>query len=243
MKTQKITSNLYQLSYLGAVNCFLVQEDDGFTLIDTAWPSSQARAIMQEASKLGVPIVRILLTHAHSDHVGSLDMLHAALPDVPVIISEREARPLAGDISLDPGEQQGEKKPTAYPCKTKPTQLLHEGDRIGSLEAIATPGHSLGHMAFLDTRDRSLIAGDAFQTLGGIAVSGIIKPLFPLPAMANWNRHVSLESARKLVALQPSWLGVGHGRTLNNPVAAMQGAIRVMEQKLAKEDGKQIKLA
>src|SRR5437879_3540808 len=154
MKTRAVRDNLFQLTHLGLVNCFLVREDDGFTLVDTAWPSSQARVIVWEASKLGLPIVRIVLTHAHIDHVGSLDALHELLPDVPVAIGQREARLLAGDLSLDPTEPQGERAPGSYPCKTKPTQLLNEGERIGSLEAVFTPGHALGHLAFLDTRDR-----------------------------------------------------------------------------------------
>jgi glyoxylase-like metal-dependent hydrolase (beta-lactamase superfamily II) len=116
---------------------------------------------------------------------------------------------------------------------------LHDGDRIGSLEVIATPGHTPGHVAFLDTRDRSVIVGDAFQTLGGVAVSGTFKLLFPLPALATWHKGLSLESARKLLALQPSILTVGHGRVLNNPQAAMERAIRVMERSLAQEERKQ----
>jgi glyoxylase-like metal-dependent hydrolase (beta-lactamase superfamily II) len=242
MKTTAFANNLFQLTHLGAINCYLVREDDGFTLIDTSWPSSQAQAIMQEANKLSLPIVRILLTHAHIDHVGSLDGLHEALPDVPVAISERDARLLAGDMSLDPSEPEG-KQPGGYICKTKPTLLLHEGDRVGSLEVIATSGHTPGHVAFLDSRDRSVIAGDAFQTLGGVAVSGTIKPLFPLPALSNWHKGLSLESARKLLALQPSLLAVGHGRVLRQPQAAMEHAIRVMEQSLAKEERKQSHVA
>jgi glyoxylase-like metal-dependent hydrolase (beta-lactamase superfamily II) len=233
---------MYQLTHLGAINCYLVREDDGFTLIDTAWPSSQAQAIMREANKLGLPIVRILLTHAHIDHVGSLDALHDALPNAPVAISERDARLLSGDLSLDPSEPPG-KKPGGYACKTKPTLLLHDGDRIGSLEVVATPGHSPGHVAFLDTRDRVLIAGDAFQTLGGVAVSGTVKILFPLPALSNWHKGLSLESARKLLALQPSTLAVGHGRMLNHPQQAMERAIRVMEQSQAKEQRKHAHVA
>ncbi len=237
MKVKASSNHLFQLTHLGAINCYLVREDDGFTLIDTAWPSGQAQAIMQEANKLGLPIVRILLTHAHIDHVGSLDALHDALPDVPVAISERDARLLAGDLSLDPSEPQ-DKQPGGYTCKTKPTHLVHEGDRIGSLEVVATPGHTPGHIAFLDTRDRTLIAGDAFQTLGGVAVSGTIKLLFPLPALSNWQKELSLESARKLLALQPSLLAVGHGRVLSNPQPAMERAIRVMERSLAREERK-----
>ena len=101
MKVTATTSHMFQLTHLGAINCYLVREGDGFTLIDTAWPRGQAQAILREANKLGLPIVRILLTHAHIDHVGSLDALHDALPNAPVAISERDARFLSGDKSLD----------------------------------------------------------------------------------------------------------------------------------------------
>src|SRR4030088_3181731 len=49
--------------------------------------------------------------------------------------------------------------------------LTHgHGDRIGSLEVVASPGHSPGHVGFLDTRDRTLIAGDAFTSYGKVQV-------------------------------------------------------------------------
>src|SRR5215469_423435 len=160
MKVTSATNNLFQLTRLIAFNCYLLREDDGFTLIDTNM-SGQAQAIMQAASKLGLPIVRIVLTHAHVDHVGSLDALHEALPNAQVAISERDARFLTGDTSLDSSEPQVPLR-GGYPvCRTVPTRLLHEGDRIGSLEVLATPGHTPGHLALLDTRDRALIAGDA----------------------------------------------------------------------------------
>ncbi|HEY1351614.1 MAG TPA: MBL fold metallo-hydrolase, partial [Ktedonobacteraceae bacterium] len=168
----KVTScgqkNLFQLNHLRMFNCYLVREEDGWTLIDTV-VSGQAQAIVREAQAAGLPIARIVLTHAHVDHVGSLDALHEALPHVPVAISERDARLLSGDRSMDAQEPRARLR-GGYPvCRTKPTLLLHEGDRIGSLEVIATPGHTPGHLAFLDTRDRTLIAGDAFQVQGGIA--------------------------------------------------------------------------
>src|SRR5437660_3514146 len=237
MKVTAFSNNLFQLTRLGFVNCYLVREDDGFTLIDTGM-SGQAQAIMREAQKLGLPIVRIVLTHAHVDHVGSLDALHDALPNAQVAISERDARFLSGDKSLDPSEPQVRLRGGYTVCKTKPTLLLHEGDRVGSLEVIATPGHTPGHIAFLDTRDRAVIAGDAFQTQGGVAVSGTFELLFPLPALATWHKGLALESARKLLAAQPSLLAVGHGRMLSQPQVAMERAIRVMQQSLTKEEGK-----
>lgn len=231
MKSTAHGPHLIQLNRLGFVNCYLVREEDGFTLIDAAI-SGCGKPILLAAQTAGLPIVRIVLTHAHVDHVGSLDELHNLLPEAPVAITARDARFLAGDKSLDAGEPQ-DKLRGGYPiCQTRPTQLLHEGDRIGSLEVIATPGHTPGHAAFLDTRDRTVIAGDAFQTLGGVAVSGTFKPLFPLPALATWHKLSALESARKLRALEPGRLAVGHGRVLENPLAAMDRAIETLAREL-----------
>ncbi len=231
MKITPYGNFLIQLTRLGFVNCYLVREDDGFTLIDTGLPGS-TRAILAAANSYGLPIVRLVLTHAHSDHVGSLDALHTELPDAEVAITARDARFLSGDHSLDANEPQVQLR-GGYPiCKTKPTRKLVHGDRIGSLEVIATPGHTPGHAAFLDLRDRTLIAGDAFQVLGGVAVSGTVKPLFPLPALATWHKPTALQSAQTLRALEPSRLAVGHGRVLVEPLAAMDRAIAVLAHEL-----------
>src|SRR5207249_732069 len=107
----------------------------------------------------GAPIRRILLTHAHVDHVGSLDALVSQSPRVEFAIGQRESRLLRKDFSLDPGE--AGKRLVGFPgVKSQPTLLLNDGDRVGSLQAIFSPGHTPGHFAFLDVRDGSLIAGD-----------------------------------------------------------------------------------
>ena len=103
------------------ISCYLVREDDGLTLIDTGM-SGSAPAIMQAAKGQGAPIARIVLTHAHVDHVGSLDALHAALPAAEVLISARDARFLAGDRSLDPSEPQDKLRGGYQPCATRPTR-------------------------------------------------------------------------------------------------------------------------
>ena len=137
-------------------------------------------------SARNAPIVRIALTHAHMDHVGSFDALHAALPDAETLVSARDARFLEGDRSLDPDEPQDKLRGGYVTTTTRPSRLLEAGDRVGSLEVIATPGHTPGHIAFFDTRDRTLIAGDALMTQGGIAVSGQLRlrcrePFLELP--------------------------------------------------------------
>jgi glyoxylase-like metal-dependent hydrolase (beta-lactamase superfamily II) len=233
MKTSSYGSHLLQLTRLPRmfpVNCYLVREDDGFTLIDTALGGS-ADAILHIAQQQGAPIVRIALTHAHGDHVGSLDALHQKLPDAEVLISARDARFLAGDRSLDPGEPQTKPRGGYKTCATRPTRLLSAGDRVGSLEVVATPGHTPGHIAFFDHRDRALIVGDAFQTRGDVAVSGTVVPLFPFPALATWHKPTALQSAIALRALEPALLTVGHGAMLRDPLAAMDRAIQVARSK------------
>jgi glyoxylase-like metal-dependent hydrolase (beta-lactamase superfamily II) len=216
--------HLHKLTRLGSVNCFLVAEDDGFTLVDTNLPGS-ARDILKAATAAGGEIRRIALTHAHQDHVGSVAALHEELPDAEISISERDSRFLRGDKSLDAGEPQAKPRGSYPKVDVEPIRKLGVGDRVGSLEVVAAPGHTPGHVAFLDTRDRTLVAGDAFQTLGGIAVSGKIRPLFPFPALATWHRSSALESARSLRALEPSRLAVGHGRVVDSPIGAMDRAI------------------
>jgi glyoxylase-like metal-dependent hydrolase (beta-lactamase superfamily II) len=208
------------------VNCYLVHEHDGFTLIDTAIANSTA-AILGTARQLGQPIRRIVLTHAHSDHIGSLDALHQALPDTEVLVSARDARFLTGDMTLDPTEPPTKLRGGYHTLVMRPTRLLSDGDQVGSLQVISTPGHTPGHIALYDPRDGSLIAGDALQTRGGIAVAGTVRWVFPFPALATWNRPLALRSARRLRALTPARLAVGHGAVLEDPLAAMDQAIAI----------------
>jgi glyoxylase-like metal-dependent hydrolase (beta-lactamase superfamily II) len=212
--------NLIQLSFLPnifPVNCYLVEEETELTLIDAALPYS-AKGILQAAERIGKPITSIVLTHAHGDHVGALDTLKEKLPNVKVYISARDAKLLAGSTQLEPGEPNtpikgGVPKPNSV--KTRADVLLQDGDRVGSLQAIATPGHTPGHMAFQD----------AMVTRGGIAVTSTFKLWFPFPAMATWNKAAALDSAKKLRQLTPTLLAIGHGRMLKNPLKGIDKAI------------------
>ena len=128
-------------------------------------------------------------------------------------------------MSLDPGEPQVKLR-GGYPgADTDPTRLIEPGDRVGSLEAVASPGHTPGHLSFVDTRDGTLFSGDAWSTLGGVETPAKTNPRFPLIAMATWHRPTALESSRNLRALQPERLAPGHGKVLENPVADMDRAI------------------
>ena len=211
-----------RVSRFGLVNAFLVEEDDGLTVVDTMLPRS-AGAILKAAA--GRPIKRIALTHAHGDHVGSLDALAEKLPGVEVLISARDARLLAKDMTLGPEEQDGKLRGSYPGAKTRPTRELAHGDRVGSLEVVASPGHTPGHVAFFDTRDGTLYCGDAYSTLGGVATTAKVNPRFPLPGSVTWHRPTALESAKALRALDPTRLAPGHGKVVDSPARAMDAAI------------------
>jgi glyoxylase-like metal-dependent hydrolase (beta-lactamase superfamily II) len=217
-------SQITRVSRFGFVNAYLVEEEDGLTLIDTMIPGS-SKAILKSAEAIGQPIVRIVLTHAHGDHIGSLDALAERLPDAEVLISARDARLLEKDRSLDPGEPQVKLRGGLPGAKTVPSRLISAGERIGSLEVVAAPGHTPGQIALLDTRERTLVCGDAYSTLGGVETSARANRRFPLVAMATWHRPTALASAQALRALDPAHLAPGHGKIVDAPGPAMDAAI------------------
>ena len=179
MKTTLITENVVQLDRLRFVNAYLVREADGFTLVDTTLPRAAA-GLIAAAREAGGEIKRIALTHGHGDHVGSLDALREQLgADVPVLMGELDARIHAGEHVVE-GKLRG-----SWPkLTTRPDTLLRGGERIGSLEVVTSPGHSPGHVAFLDTRDNTLIAGDTFTSYWRLELPNRVLQGFPLAAMA-----------------------------------------------------------
>jgi glyoxylase-like metal-dependent hydrolase (beta-lactamase superfamily II) len=221
MKIVQVTPKITQLNRFRFVNAFLVLEDDGFTLVDTTIGSGAAGELIAAAAQAGSTIRRIALTHGHGDHVGALDALKERLGDsVEVLMPELDARIHAGEKVVE-GKVRG-----SWPTlKTTPDTLVHAGDRVGSLEVVPTPGHSPGHVSYLDTRDRTLIAGDVYTTYGSAAVTSHFYPRFPFAAMATWDKARDLESARALRALEPAVLAVGHGPSLRDPGPAMDKAI------------------
>ncbi len=103
-------------------------------------------------------------------------------------------------------------------ASASPTATLAPGDRVGSLEVVAAPGHTPGQVAFLDTRDRTLYCADAYTTLGGVATSAAPNWRFPLSSMATWDRPTALRTAVALRALDPARLAPATAPSSRSPL-------------------------
>jgi glyoxylase-like metal-dependent hydrolase (beta-lactamase superfamily II) len=200
-----------RLTQFGLVNAYIVPEHDGLTLIDAGLPGLERR-VWGAVRRLDRPLTRIALTHAHDDHIGAVDALLRAQPDIELLVGE-------GDVALL--AERG--------CRATPTRRLRGGDRIGSLSVIDTPGHSPGHVAFLDGRDGTLYAGDTFVNVPGLHVASVLNAWFPLPTLGTHDPAQTTHSARTLLDTPVRWLAVGHGRPVGSPLPAMRRAVQDAE--------------
>lgn len=210
MRAKQITEHLWRMSRWGLANAYLVREDDGtLTLVDTMFGGCGA-AILAAAAPVG-RISRVVVTHAHWDHMGSVDELRFD----EVLCGEAEAPYLSRDESF-----------RFLNGVDTPVVPVAHGSLIGSLQVVPAPGHTPGQIALLDVRDRTLLCADAFTTIGGVRSTGRVQLPFPLPALVSWDRSVGQQTARSLTALAPSRLCPGHGRVVTDPVPAMEAVSR-----------------
>lgn len=231
MNVRPIGTHAHQLTRMGFMNCYLVRELGSFTLVDTTIKDA-GKAIVADARGLAPePITRILLTHAHGDHVGSVDELQGELGRTDVAVTARDARLLTmpPDKTPEAGEPQGKVKGSLPGIRTSPTHLVGDGELFGSLRVITTPGHTPGHASFFDERDGTLFAGDALICMGGgVHVAGFGPWFFPFPALATWNKPLALASAQKLLDVLGTGIrryASGHGALVEGGPALLDAAV------------------
>jgi glyoxylase-like metal-dependent hydrolase (beta-lactamase superfamily II) len=189
----QVAEGIYQVQLplpfaLRIVNCYLLRDDQGWTIVDSGLNYPPGQAAWQEAFEtLGIgagSITRIILTHAHPDHYGMAGWL-AAQSGAPVLLSPTEqafaewswgggepvyravrtyflAHGMPDDMAQVVYEQMAALRPMTQPMAA--TTALEPGStlRIGQREfkAIPTPGHSDGHLVFYCAAERLMLCGD-----------------------------------------------------------------------------------
>ncbi|MEV0410524.1 MBL fold metallo-hydrolase [Streptomyces sp. NPDC050448] len=160
-------------------NAFLVAGDDGYTLVDVGWAGAP-RIILDTVRELGGKpgdIRRIVLTHAHPDHVqgaaelrrrtGAQVLIHG--DDLPWLeagrVSPEGRSGLAGRL-LD-------RLPKLHWTPLSADATVTDGefvDGADSLRVLHTPGHSPGHIVLLHEPSRTALMGDAVFNRGELAL-------------------------------------------------------------------------
>jgi glyoxylase-like metal-dependent hydrolase (beta-lactamase superfamily II) len=99
---EHITDNVYKI-FGGGGNTLVVVQKEGVVLVDTKMPGN-GQAILDEVKKVtNEPIVMIINTHSHPDHVGSTDYIRERYPNVRVISSEATKNEIASNPMYKPG--------------------------------------------------------------------------------------------------------------------------------------------
>jgi glyoxylase-like metal-dependent hydrolase (beta-lactamase superfamily II) len=175
----EVTSGIYSLGgRAGAhVRAFVLQHGDELLVMDSLF-NGDAAPILAQLDALGrsaTEITRIIVTHGHRSHLGGLATL-AQLSEAPVYAHEWEADIIAGQRAAQPVSWRPQSPIQSYPfqvgnnlniSKHRPQTVdhfVHDGDQIGPLTVVHTPGHSPGHLAFWWPEKKALFVGDAIVT-------------------------------------------------------------------------------
>jgi glyoxylase-like metal-dependent hydrolase (beta-lactamase superfamily II) len=233
----RILDGIYTVEGLRVGRVYVIESNDGLTLIDTSLPGSLPQ-IEKELQKIGHQLgetKRILITHAHGDHVGSLAALKDATGAQVYAHQRYESAVIRGE------------KPPLYPApsqlhsisrflvsrmkrqKVPAAQVDYEfqcGDRIDEalpgLEVVDLPGHSPGHCGFWQAEKRLLFAGDVMMRL----FSGLRLP----PAMVTPDMEETKRSIRKVAEMNVETLCLGHGKPYDHDA---EPAVRTFADKLS----------
>lgn len=161
------------------VNGYVLADEGGLTLIDCGWKADDVRAALDDGLAANGyalrDIRRLVVTHFHFDHYGLAgELLAAGVPELGMhpadwhVLQVRAAQPdddrLADawlernglTVETDPSDDEQYDR---YDL-VAPTRLLEDGERVGRLRAMWTPGHSPGHLCFVDTVSGRTFTGD-----------------------------------------------------------------------------------
>ncbi|MBD3107333.1 MBL fold metallo-hydrolase [Bacillus sp. AGMB 02131] len=231
---KKITDHIHQLSIpipydLGAVNCYIVEGSNGYTIVDTGDHTEEAIAIWEAIFPNNKPIEKVVLTHSHTDHIGLAGWFQkkynaevwiskVGFKEIQEILSAFEgnvySNPLTS-LSLSNGGPPLDQNNTYYNYTSylfEPNYLFEEGEQIligdSCYESIWTPGHSPDHFSFYDSNNQVLFIGDH-----------ILQALNPIVMATNMKENpleLYLRSLEKLQSLSVQYVLPGHGDIIPN---------------------------
>ncbi|MBF9066507.1 MBL fold metallo-hydrolase [Streptacidiphilus fuscans] len=175
----RLAPGVVRIPTTGRDNAFLVDGDDGFTLVDVGWADA-AVPILGALAELGrkpSDIKRVVLTHAHPDHVQGVARLRDAT-GARILVHHAEQTWLEGGRVPASGRsgvlgRALDKLPKLHWQPLTADATLTDGDLVpgsGGLRALHTPGHSPGHLVFLHEPSGTALVGDAVFNRSGLAL-------------------------------------------------------------------------
>ncbi len=179
------------LNPIARENTYLLVNDDAIIVVD---PGSDGDKILSKVKSFEKPVVAILLTHTHYDHIMSLDLVRDTFDNPPVYVSEKEASWLYSPLDNLSGLGRHD---DMLDVIMKPADDFFEYGKTYDIDGfhftvVETPGHSWGGVSFIFPNDEVILSGDALfrETIGRTdlptsnfddLISGIRQNLFTLP--------------------------------------------------------------
>lgn len=199
------------------LNAYLLDES---VLVDTGMPFHSGRLTRVLAEQ---QIERIVLTHAHIDHAGSVNRL-ATDYGAEVLCGAADLADLARGISppIRLGQPLVPVQRALVRFRGLRASALRDGDEVGGgFVAVATRGHTPGHHSLWRERDRVLIAGDALFGVSSRLRTGVFAPFkVDQPDPEGCRRAIA-----HLATLRPNVIAFGHGPPLVTDAAHQLSAL------------------
>jgi glyoxylase-like metal-dependent hydrolase (beta-lactamase superfamily II) len=136
-------------------------------------------------------ITHVVITHVHPDHIGGLEHAWSMAPGATVVAGQGD-----GVVGAQPAS---------------------DGDRIGGLRVLGTPGHTPGHISLVAVDGSVVLVGDAVGAVGGRLSRG--------PAAFTADPTAADRSLRRVLEIGSGRMLFGHGEEISDPWPALASLV------------------